>query len=303
MGSSVLSVDGGGTKTAALVATKAGAVQILTPAQGCNQQDGNGWDDALGAVLGQAKEIDFAVIGIPGFGEIPKHDHLVADFIATKIKAPHLIINDVELAFHGAFPSSDGVLLLAGTGSMAVGRTRGVMRRVGGWGHVLGDEGSAYWIGQRALSFAASETDGRRSQDGFAERLTAKMDTPKHLFGLLDWTLQNGESRARIASLARIVDDMALSGDPVAQAILDAAADELLTLANAASDDPTNWAHAGSVFKSEGLKAAVTKKLGPPVTPVANALVGGLHRAATLANWPIADDWINHVAAHQMNIE
>lgn len=292
MHKSVLAIDGGGTKTAALVADALGQVRVLDPAQGCNPQDGPGWTDALSAVFAQVQDVDFAVIGMPGFGEVPQHDALVSDFINAQIGAAHLIINDVELAYRGAFPNGNGVLILAGTGSMAIGGSNDDVRRAGGWGPVFGDEGSAYWIGQRALAHAASKLDGRGPTDGFAARLTKALDAPTHRYGLLDWVAQSPNSRARVASVARVVDTLSQSGDGVARSILDAAANELVGLARAVSAQALPWCSAGSVFQSARIADAVSRDLGASVHPAATALIGGLHRAATQAGWPITPDWI-----------
>jgi N-acetylglucosamine kinase-like BadF-type ATPase len=293
----VLSIDGGGTKTAALVADDDGDVRTLTPAQGCNPQDGTGWMDNLGAIFDQTSDIDFTVVGMPGFGEIPDHDALVAEFVQARIGTDHVIINDVELAFRGAFPKGDGVLLLAGTGSMAIGQSEGVMHRSGGWGHWIGDEGSAFWIGQQALTLAAAEKDGRSPNTGFAEALADALNAPMHRFGLLDWVIQDTASRARIASVARVVDDLSLSENPVAQSILDAAAAHLGDLARSVSSSDAPWAHAGSVFQSTRITQALFRDLGPATPPTANALVGGLYHAAKSAQWNVSSDWIAQVSS------
>ncbi|WP_377505315.1 N-acetylglucosamine kinase [Octadecabacter sp. R77987] len=288
---SVLSIDGGGTKTAGLVADRNGRLSRLKPAQGCNIQDGAGWQAALGALFDQAHDIDFAVIGMPGFGEVPDHDMQVADFVTARIGAAHLIINDVELAFRGAFPDRDGVLVLAGTGSMAIGRSQGIQRRSGGWGHWLGDEGSAFWIGKQALVLATAELDGRAPMTGFAAMLTQALDAPKHPYGLLDWVMQGDTQRARIASVARILDRLALAGNLVARSILDEAAAHLAALMRSASPVGTPWAHAGSVFQSSRILDALIHENGAPTPPVASALTGGLLHAAALAKWNVTPEW------------
>lgn len=297
MDKTVLSIDGGGTKTAGLVADAHGNLRRLKPALGCNPQDGIGWQDALGSLFDQAASIDFAVIGMPGFGEVPKHDADVAHFIKTKIGTDHLIINDVALAFRGAFPDGNGVLVLAGTGSMAIGQADGGIRRSGGWGHWLGDEGSAFWIGKQALSHAAAELDGRAPHIGFAAKLVDALDAPNHPFGLLDWAMQDGSSRARIASVARTVDELSLSGDATARAILDAAARHLTTLAQSVSRTSQPWAHAGSVFQSTHIIDAMTQSLGPAKPPATSALVGGVLHAATLAGWDISPAWTDKIVS------
>ncbi len=297
MDKKVLAIDGGGTKTAALVADSEGNVRELVSAAGCNPQDRQDWKASLHAVLAQASEVEFTVVGMPGFGEVPEHDEMVIDFISAEIGSRHLIVNDVELAFYGAHAGRDGILILAGTGSMAIGGEEGVMRRAGGWGHFVGDEGSAYWIGQQALALAAQELDGRCPAVGFASRLGEKLGAPSHRFGLLDWVMAVANTRAQIASVARTVDLLDQSNDVTAGHILDSAATHLVALSRAVSNHSPPWCHSGSVFNSKRITEAVTRELGPPVKPIATALVGGLHRAATLAHWPVTSSWIARISA------
>ena len=295
MRKNVLAIDGGGTKTAALVADDLGQTHALRPSAGCNPQDGAGWQDALRAVLGQVARVDCAVIGMPGFGEIPRDDAQIAAFFKAELGDRCLILNDVEMAYHGAFPDSAGVLILAGTGSMAIGGHDAAIRRVGGWGPTFGDAGSAYWIGQRALTLAAQEHDGMHPASGFAGRLADALGAPEHRFGLLDWVMTLVEPRAQIAAVAQVVDHLAGAGDVTAQLVLDEAAAHLAALARAAGLGAGPWCHAGSVFKSARITAALTRDLGPSVAPVASALAWGLTQAAALAQWDVSADWAKRV--------
>lgn len=298
----VSSIDGGGTKTSGLMATPSGDVFALTPSKGSNPQDGTDWRAELGAVLDQVRTVDFAVVGVPGYSEIPSYDRKVADYVNSKLSAPHSLINDVELAYVGAFPSGDGVLLLAGTGSMAVSGQGTNILRAGGWGGLIGDEGSAHWIGHQALLRAAAEIDGTAPTTGFASRLGKAIEAPVHKFGILEWAVAEKESRARIASLAQVIDVMVSAGDSVAGDILDEAAEKLVALARAVSMQPMRWAPSGSVFKSERITQSVTRKLGPATPPAATARVGGLFLAAKSAGWTVSGDWQRTVSSNAQNI-
>ena len=292
----VISIDGGGTSTTAVLGTREGQVRVLDPACGCTPQDGLNWRASLSDIIRQIPPNSSVVLGISGWGEIAKYDDEVRAFMDSKLEQPALILNDVELACRAAFPRADGVLLLAGTGSMAMATHEGEMTRAGGWGHFFSDEGSAFWIGQQALAIAAAETDGRDSDGTFGTRLVAKLGAPSTRFGLLDWLYEVDTERAQIAAIAQHVDQLAESGDGTAQEILANAAEELSQLAQAAAANAGlshrfAWCHAGSVFESDRVKEGVEARLGEASTPDQSTHAGGLRMAADAAGWACEINW------------
>ncbi len=292
----VAAVDGGGTKTAIALADRDGAVTILPRAAGCNPQDNPAWAENLSQAIGQITSVGvpaFVVLGLPGHGEVPDHDAAMDRLVARHLSAA-LVMNDVALAWHGAFAGEEGVLLLAGTGSMAMASGPDGLHRVGGWGDLIGDEGSAFWIGQTALRLASQAWDGRREGPdlAFARALLARMGlsdaTP---FPFLDWLMGQPHPRTAIAELAQVVDSLAQAGDPAAQGLLVEAARELSLQARAAARRAGlapgfSWCPAGSVFHSRFLSRAVADALGqPPQAGRLDALGGGLWLAAQKAGW------------------
>jgi len=297
----VAAIDGGGTKTAAVIADRDGTIRRFPNAPGCNPQDGTDWQGALSSVLAQIPNDAQLVLGMPGFGEIPSMDADVTSFVAERFGPNCHILNDVTLAFHGAFPKGNGVLVLCGTGSMAIGGSQGHIVRSGGWGHYFGDEGSAYWIGQQALAHAAAEIDGRRADVGFARRLRHALEAPDHTFGLLDWVAAGQSPRAQVARVARAVDRLETTGDAIARSILDAAARHLVELAQSViqrskTSVPNNWCSAGSVFQSDRITTMVQQKLGPQSQPAMTTLGGGLTLAAVMAGWSVDANWTARIA-------
>lgn len=132
---------------------------------------------------------------------------------------------DVEAAFHDAFSGSAGVLLLAGTGSMAWGRGEdGREARVGGWGSILGDEGSGYAMGVEALRRVVRLEDGRGLQTGLRGAVLAALAL-ESVDELVAWT--QGASRREVAALVPLVAAAARGGDAVAGEILVRAVEEL----------------------------------------------------------------------------
>jgi glucosamine kinase len=288
----VAAVDGGGTKTAAALADRMGQVTILPPGRGCNPQDNPDWAAVLGGVLGALGRPVAAILGLPGWGEVAAHDRAMAALVAAHLPGAE-IVNDVELAWRGAFPEGDGVLILSGTGSMAWARG-GV--RVGGWGDLMGDEGSAFWIGQRALAEMARAIDGRSGALGFAQTLGARLGCGAAGFAPLAWVMGQTHPRVAVAAIAREVDTLAEAGDAVAQQILAAAGAELAGLGRVAAAraglGAADWAAAGSVFASRWVREGVAAGMGRRAVPARfSALGGGLWAAARRAGWDVAGEW------------
>ena len=299
MASIVASLDGGGTKTAIIWADSSGKTGQHRINSGCNPQDRADWLDpiraALRALPARPAHITY---GIPGYGEIPQLDaQITATLIA--LGPPCTLLNDGALAYQGAFPEGGGVLVLAGTGSVAMAREPGGLHRTGGWGDLFGDEGSAHAIGRSALALASQMVDGRAPDTGFAAALTARLgltraDGP---FALMGWTVAQPHPRAAIAGIAAHIDAMAQAGGPAACDLLEAAAGELHLLARTAASragltEPLIWSPAGSVFKSQTLCAELAVLIGSNSHPPAHsALIGGLIASARAAGWPAGAPW------------
>jgi glucosamine kinase len=304
----VASVDGGGTKTLGAYASQDGHVQFTTVTAGCNPQDNPQWRDGLSQVLAQFPPVQHAVLGLPGYGEVPALDQMAHSFVSevfTSIASHKALVcmNDVEMAFRGAFPKGNGVLVLSGTGSMAMAQGQHGVVRAGGWGDLFGDEGSAFWIGRRGLQLASQMRDGRIADTGFADRLSEKLNIPLSdgFFGFSVWAAKSTHPRSSIAKLSIYINALSDEADLTARSILDAAADELVshvrTVARVAqSAAPLRWTHGGAVFRSARVLDQVTKLLGgPPVRPEFDALGGGLWLAAIAAGWPVDAAWAARV--------
>jgi glucosamine kinase len=211
----------------------------------------------------------------------------------------------VELAFHGAFPDGDGILVLAGTGSMAMCQSAVGLVRAGGWGDMFGDEGSAFWIGRSALQWASQMRDGRIADTGFADLLSEKLAIPQSdgFFGLSVWAMKPGHARSRIAAISLMISALADKGDVTSGLIIDSAAAELALHVQAVArlaqkPSGTPWTHAGSVFRSARLTAKLSVMLGhAPALAQFDALGGGLWQAAKAAGWPVDAAFRNQIKA------
>jgi N-acetylglucosamine kinase-like BadF-type ATPase len=257
----MLGIDGGGTKTLAVCADI--EVNILgVGMSGGSNYHAIGLEKAIDAIK-QATEqaiskanigksdISIAYMGLAGAGR-EKDRAILTQAIDSLIIADKVIVkHDAFIALAGATACKAGVIVIAGTGSMAFGVNQfGQESRSNGWGNILGDEGSAYYISQKALISACRAFDGRGKK-------TALLGAIKGHFGLDDFSeiiyKIYSSSSQDIAAVAPIVSQTADLGDEIAIEILKDAGRELALSAiavikNLCMDEPIQVTTAGSVF-------------------------------------------------------
>jgi len=239
-----LGVDGGGTKTAFALVDAHGAVLAMHEEKSAYHLE-VGMEQAAAmlargcmAVLSSAGvaagDLAFAFFGLPAYGE----DRAVqAQFDAL----PRAILghdrylcgNDMVCSWAGSLACSDGISVIAGTGSMAYGEYLGQRARAGGWGELFSDEGSAYWIARAGLTLFSRMSDGRTPRGPLYGLVRARFELADDLDICAVIYSSLYAERSRVAQLARLVSDAAALGDGQAGAILDAAADELAGMVDA----------------------------------------------------------------------
>lgn len=306
----VLGLDGGGTKTALAYASEAGEVVGPLSGPGINPFDQPDWATLLAGLLERFPapgRLVHATLGLPGYGEA-KHVSAEQERIcASLIAAPQTVMNDVELAFRGAFPQGVGALLLAGTGSMSWASDGARQVRAGGCGEGFGDEGSAHWIGREALSLASQALDGRQSDLEFARLLLASLNIPLTdpqgaQQDLITWYYAQPHARSAVASLARTVDTLAGQQQPSAVALMQRAAGQLERLVRAVraqlGTPDLPWSYAGSVLNSPFIRSELQLALnGAPQVPRFKPVGGALWHAANRAFGRLDDAWARHCPA------
>ena len=317
----VLGIDGGGTKTLAALVDRSGRLVRTAQSGGSNPLDNPAWRAELEAAMRPVvttPRIVAAVAALACYGEVDAISAAQSDAVAHSLgNRPQSLLNDVDAAHLGAFGGEAGILILSGTGSMAWARdVLGRSHRVGGWGDVVGDEGSAYWIGQRVLGLVSQSIDGRAPASTLVETLfgTLGLDLAYPSDGVEGWVSGLTHARSQIAALAPLAMHAAEAGDAGARSIIDAAADELARHVAAiarvvGSDAP--WSYAGGTFRSRYFLDAVTARIGRAPTPPRLPPIGGaLLAAARLADWSTEEDWIEplqaslqHLPAGQTTVE
>ncbi|MBA3554430.1 MAG: hypothetical protein H0W29_06700 [Gemmatimonadales bacterium] len=169
------------------------------------------------------------VVGAAGAGRDPEREELRRALRGENLADRVAVTTDIEIALAGAFEHGPGIVVSAGTGSIAVGRDRTGRRvRIGGYGWQMGDEGSGYAIGRAALGAVSRAHDGRSPGTALSDRV---LEAARSIDfdALVRWAA--GASPAELAALAPHVLDVAAHGDVLAQGIADYAARELSQLA------------------------------------------------------------------------
>lgn len=234
----VIGIDAGGTKTVGLLADESGTVLREARAGGANlRMHGElAVEKALYQVidaLDAPQPVDALCIGIAGVDRDPEKE-LMRDLLRRLgIRRATRIVNDATVALVAGAPDGIGVVLVAGTGSIAYGvDSTGRTARSGGWGYLLGDEGSAFWLGHAAVRLGIRAADGRGPATTLYQRICEHLDlhAPSDLVG---WFYDQELSRTRVAQLARLVEEAAAEGDEAAIELLEQAAQHLARAAHA----------------------------------------------------------------------
>jgi N-acetylmuramic acid 6-phosphate etherase len=232
----VIGVDGGGTSTVALVATEK---EILgRGASGPSNLQAVGVTRALQAIQdaiiaafaaaqrrpGEARAI---VLGLAG-ADRPQEQKLIKSWVdRVGIARDCDVVSDARILLAAGTPEGWGMALIAGTGSIAFGRTRdGTMGRSGGWGYLLGDEGSGYALVMAALQAIVHGDDGRGAKTTMTERVLEAMGLSQPI-DLIPAVYRGGWDRTALSALAPHVIAAAEAGDAVAGRIVGDAARQL----------------------------------------------------------------------------
>ncbi len=325
-----LGIDGGQSHTTALVADARGRIlgcdhagaSNHTRAPGGRERLTNALNQAVGAALRQAGLFEneavrtfkfnsayLALTGAPADKVAIVKELLCAEYLKVDHDAPG--------ALAGAHAGGAGVIVLAGTGSVACGEafdTNGERRyvRVGGRGYLFADEGSAFAIARQALALALRRADRASLEDGYDElqaALLAHFARPD-LIAISEDVYAEAISRAQLAGFAAVAAALAERGDTAAQQLIDQAADDLAELAAAVSarlQAPQLLAvsYHGGVFNRARLfaqfTAAVARRLPQAriVAPRFGAAVGALLLAYRQAGRVITPQLLDQLEATQ----
>ncbi len=257
----VLGIDAGGTKTVGLLADEQGQVVAEARGGGANLQTQGELEvekvfDGLIDTLGRDHTISALCLGIAGVDR--PHDEAVIRGILRRLgyRDGVRVVNDATVALAAGAPERVGIVVLAGTGSIAFGADRtGRTARSGGYGFLLADEGSGYWLGHQILRAAVRSADGR-GPNTLLERLVFEAFGVGSVPDLIPHVYEKGLPKHRIAALAPLVEQARARGDALAVELVDRAGRELALAARAVHRQidlgpaPFPVVLAGGVFKA-----------------------------------------------------
>ena len=236
MQSIVVGVDGGGSKTRAVLADETGKPIAESTGDGSTVRP-NEAERSAGIIAGVVRDVlevaemgdarppRVLCVGVAGVGRESERQALYEALSTHQLAEEVVVLTDFAVAIEDAFGEGPGVLLIAGTGSSAFGRgPSGATARCGGWGAMIGDEGGGAWIGRRALSVVSAASDGREPETALTGAILTATESSEAA-DLIRWAA--GATPAKLATLAPVVMTVADGGDLRANAIVSMAVEEL----------------------------------------------------------------------------
>ena len=292
----VLGVDGGGSKTRAVVADAAGAVlgeglagpsnplRVGVAAAAVAVREAT--DRACAEAGVRRLELAAAEVGLAGVRRADIRERMRAALTGLGIETVE-VVTDSDIALYGATDGKPGLVIIAGTGSICCGvNARGRRACAGGWGPAVGDEGSGSWIARRALQAVAWTTDGRGRKTSLTEAACEYFNVA-NAEDLSTAVYAPNVTNARIAGFGRRVTEAARRRDAVAREIVEEAGRELARAAVAVirklkmGRERFRVAYVGGVFAAGDLileplgeevgRAAPRAFIAPPVLAPAEA--------------------------------
>ena len=241
--------------------------------------------ELVGDLLAGEEPVEVICAGLAGMlGESPRAE--TADRLSRELRLRAVVTGDAVTAHAGALGGRAGIVMVAGTGAVALGATPAGTARSDGWGHVLGDAGSGYWIGRRGLEAALRADDGRGGSPLLARLAEAQLGP---LATLATRLAGSADRVSMVASFAEQVGVAAYTGgDPIARRIWSEAADERAATAVAcaqrlfAPDEVVAVSWAGGLFAApeplllDPFVERLQERLpsAAPVPPAGDALAG-----------------------------
>ncbi len=228
----ILSVDGGATKTVAcLYDTEKNKVEGIGISGASNyfsvshEESQNNITTSMDMAYPEWRNDGNiqAIVGIAGFGDSKKANEIGKSIMDNIFNNKNYILeNDGTCAYRLAHIFDDGAIFAPGTGSIGIYQLDGKINRLGGWGWFAGDEGSASWIGKKAITMAEEQYDGIIDGNSLVKLLESYFN---NTFVELINGIESNPNKRKIAMIAPYISKLALEDDKIATSIINEAAD------------------------------------------------------------------------------
>lgn len=266
-----IGIDGGGTKTTACLVNPEGIVvkRLTTSATNYSQQNEKEEEicsiimKTLATLRSHAPDVDPSnfVIGVclSGLGRADQQARLRKILESHQTGMKIVVSSDAVGTLYGAFGGDDGIILISGTGSIAFAKTNGKdILRCGGWGYLLGDEGSGFAIAKAGIAAALRDWEKRGPATRLRPAFEKEFAVESIQLGISTIYAQFA-TRGQLAGFAPLVFNCADQGDTVARKIVDQAAQDLFDLIQPLlvkfpEKATVGLALIGNIFKNERLK-------------------------------------------------
>lgn len=259
----IIGIDGGGTKTLGYLSDYNG--NILSAAK-------SGTSNYLSAGIETAKEslknvilslcaaknitkdkIGLISLGLAGAGREKDNQVINNLLIDLGINGKKIINNDAYISLVGAHGKSKGIITISGTGSITLGLNKDKeMFRTGGWGHILGDEGSGYYFAREGLVAIMKSYDGRGKPTSLTNKILRYLNLA-NIDELITYVYDNLNDKSKISILSKLVIESAKQNDKVAKAIIRNGIEELVSMTTTVVGEvgePMDIALAGGIFEN-----------------------------------------------------
>ncbi len=302
----LIGIDGGGTKTRSIAADINGRIVGATEVGPSNflAVGEEGIKRIVSEIMSlfeirgcfDPKQMDCCVLGLAGAGREKDQQRALQAVRALGLPGEIIVESDAYVALMGAFEGRPGIIIISGTGSICFGLDdAGKLHRCGGWGYLLGDEGSGYYIGHQGVLAALKDHDGRGEPTMLRQEIESHLGVSRIDEIISQVYAEQSLGKENIANLAPLVFECADSGDTVSERIVSEAAKELAEMIRsvgtklAQPGGRIEVAHTGSVFQQkEKLIPRIKKHLQssfreveihePSLEPALGAIILGLRR-------------------------
>lgn len=266
----LLALDGGGTRTIAYIADREGNIihKVISGALNINGQEESTISNTVSEIVNKILDYGYHIekcegigIGMAGISNVDARYLIIQLFKKAGFLCEIFLFGDHQTALAAAFPEEEGIILVSGTGSICFGQDKAKnVVKAGGYGHIMGDEGSAYAIGVAILLAIARADDGRDESTVFKDLVFEKLGI-NSMDELIRIIYNKHQTKKDIAELASLIDKAISMNDAKAEYIERKAAEDLAELVFAVKNrlpEVQNLAFSGSVLiKNKRIRSMV----------------------------------------------